>query len=429
LIISWRGQIIIYTGLVIVGCICVVLRHPINNYFRRRREAISRARQQELMSAETTKETLASPQPEKDKSKDKGREKKKEKEVKKKRATSLKVDSGTESNIAGPSVLQSSPTPKKLAVPKSASKTPSRSPSPSPQQTPVKLPPSTPEHRKISASAPRIRVREPTSEATPADRDVDETPKSAKSTPFNYDLTRKALDMGGTQSRDSNESEDEKHLLTPEQIPLPESPTAGPSRLAVPRSEAGDGSDTTSNASELSRSRGYIKSDGYSIMPDEGWLPVTSNVSKSKKKKNRQAQLESLGVKSPSTSTVPVPTPSQTPARTPRRRNHSRQDSLQSLRPINGSVDDYEEHMDRMETVIDSLRGELGAAIATGQLAREAEEEARQNELQAREELESVKQRSTSESSEKPERSDRPERPRTRESDVSCMIVLAGLPG
>jgi hypothetical protein len=82
-----------------------------------------------------------------------------------------------------------------------------------------------------------------------------------------------------------------------------------------------------------------------------------------------------------------------------------------------------------METVIDSLRGELGAAIATGQLAREAEEEARQNELQAREELESVKQRSTSESSEKPERSDRPERPRTRESDVSCMIVLAGLPG
>jgi hypothetical protein len=241
--------------------------------------------------------------------------------------------------------------------------------------------------------------------------DVDETPKSVKSIKSMKPRTHIPPAQNGPSFKETNVLPEDRSQLLPEQIPLPESPDshqAGPSRHWLAPSEAGDMSDTTSNASEFpsSRPKAWTKSEGFSIMPDEGYLPPLTPVtnSKKKKKKARQSQPE------PS-SLVPSKhdAPSQSPE--PTRRGHTRQDSVQISRPVNATSAEYEAHIDRMEVIVDRLRGELGAAMASGRLAREAEEEARQNEEQIRAEMEAVKQRSASS-----------EKIRSREADVSTFI-------
>jgi len=385
---------------------------------RRRREKISRERQQELMSLEAKKEVLESPTVEKDKVKDRGREKKKEKDVKKRKGSLLKISntgvgsgSGNESSMsmAGPSSMESSPAPARLGVPTSAKKVRSRSRSPSPTPsplstplgTPARLPPSTPKNRRASATTPRIRLREPTSESKVAvseDLNVEETPKSIKSIKTTRECPKNIASLIESQSKAGARTMEQRLALSPEQIPLPDSPesqaASGPSRLRIP-SEAGDFSDSTSNASELpssSRPQSRIKSEGWSIMPDEGWLPPSTPVLTSKKKKNKK------GRQSHTDPISALPPTQRTPAESPVEplRRHTRQDSLEIQRPVNASPEEYEAHMDRMELIIDRLRGELGASLASGRMAREAEEEAKHHEEQMRTELSALRHRTWS---------------------------------
>ena len=424
-IASWRGQLLICTIVLVIGAIYFVIRQPISDYLRRRREEISRARQQELMSLESEKEVVESPMVDKDKTKDRGREKKKDKDLRKRKGSLLRVSnvggSGTESSMsmASPSSMESSPAPGRLGVPTPTKKNHSRqrspSPSPSPLSTPIstpsRLPPSTPENRRASVNTPRIRLREPTSESkieSTNELDVEETPKSIKSVKHTKDWARTVSQLNESQR---NHPVD-RSGLSPEQIPLPDSPgssSAGPSRLRVP-SEAGEHSDSTSNNSEhpsSARSQNAHKSEGWSIMPDEGWLPQSALPSskKKKQKKGRQSNTE------PSSATPLVQsTPTQSPIARPRR--HARQDSLQMSRPVNASAQEYEAHMDRMEVVIDRLRGELGASLASGRMAREAEEEARHNEAQMRQELDTFNQGRRSS-----------DKVRNREAEVSASLM------
>lgn len=384
------------------------------------------------MSLEAKKEVLESPTVEKDKIKDRGRDKKKEKDSKKRKGSLLKVSnvgvgSGTDSsiNMAGPSSLESSPAPGRLGVPTSAKKTQprSRSPSPSPSplntpiSTPARLPPCTPEHRRASAATPTIRLREPTSDSkveVSEDLDVEETPKSIKSVKHTNDWAKTVASLNGPQSKVGSSSKNSRPALLPHQIPLPdspESPTAGPSRLRVP-SEAGDFSDSTSNASEApssARPQSRLKSEGWSIMPDEGWLPPSTPVTNSKKKKNKRSRPSHTDPVSalPPTQTVRDEPPVAPP------RAHVRQDSLEITRPVNASPEEYEAHMDRMEGIIDRLRGELGASLASGRMAREAEEEARYNEQQVRGEMDMLRHRTQSS-----------EKSRSREAEVSNRNAL-----
>ena len=432
-IASWRGQLLICTIVLVVGAIFFVLQQPVSDYMRRRRERISRERQQELMSLESKKEVLESPTVEKDKVKDRGREKKKEKDSKKRKGSLLKVSntgvgsgSGNESSMsmAGPSSMESSPAPRRLGVPTSAKKLHSRSRSPSPTpsplstpiSTPARLPPSTPENRRASATTPRIRLREPTSESKVAvseDLDVEETPKSVKSTKTTKDSARSDAGMGLSMSKAETRTTEQQAALSPEQIPLPDSPessSAGPSRLRIP-SEAGDFSDSTSNASEVpssSRPQSRVKSEGWSIMPEEGWLPPSTPVPTSKKKKNKK------GRQSHTDPISALPPTQRTPAESPVEplRRHTRQDSLEIQRPVNASPEEYEAHMDRMEVIVDRLRGELGASLASGRMAREAEEEARHNEEQMRTELNALRHRTWSS-----------EKIRSREAEVSTLAM------
>jgi len=145
-------------------------------------------------------------------------------------------------------------------------------------------------------------------------------------------------------------------------------------------------------------------------MPEEGWLPPLTPLPTSKKKKNKKAR--------PS-HTHPIsalPPTQRTPAESPVEplRRHTRQDSLEIQRPVNASSEEYEAHMDRMEVIIDRLRGELGASLANGRMAREAEEEARQNEEQMRTELSALRHRTRSS-----------DKIRSREAEVSIQISLS----
>jgi len=145
-------------------------------------------------------------------------------------------------------------------------------------------------------------------------------------------------------------------------------------------------------------------------MPEEGWLPPSTPVPSSKKKKNkkaRQSQTDPISA---------LPPTQRTPAESPVEplRRHARQDSLEIQRPVNASSEEYEAHMDRMEVVIDRLRGELGASLANGRMAREAEEEARQNEEQMRTELSALRHRTRSS-----------DKIRSREAEVSIQISLS----
>jgi hypothetical protein len=143
-------------------------------------------------------------------------------------------------------------------------------------------------------------------------------------------------------------------------------------------------------------------------MPEEGWLPPTTPVPTSKKKKNKKGRQSHTD---PISALPPIQrTPAESPVEPPRR--HTRQDSLEIQRPVNASPEEYEAHMDRMEVIIDRLRGELGASLASGRMAREAEEEARHNEEQMRTELSALRHRTWSS-----------EKIRSREAEVSLQTL------
>jgi hypothetical protein len=143
-------------------------------------------------------------------------------------------------------------------------------------------------------------------------------------------------------------------------------------------------------------------------MPEEGWLPPSTPVPTSKKKKNKKGRQSHID---PISALPPIQrTPAESPVEPSRR--HTRQDSLEIMRPVNASPEEYEAHMDRMEVIIDRLRGELGASLASGRMAREAEEEAKHNEEQMRTELSALRHRTWSS-----------DKIRSREAEVSLQTL------
>lgn len=399
----------ICTIVLFLGAIYFVVRRPIQDHLRRRKEEIARARQRELMRSEAEaeakkekpKDTMAEPAvvgEKSEKQRERGREKKKE--LKKRKGSLLRVPigsglgsgTGTDStpsnsgspSIAGPSSLESSPVPKSAELRKRS--TSNRSPSPATSTLP-----STPERQ------PGIRLRH-VDPVSPSDKDVDETPKSStriSGPPITLTETHQ-----GSHSR----------IVLPEQVPLPPSPSPEPSRLRVPTSE-GYSSDTASSAclSEYqsqspSKPSTRIKSDGFSIIPEDGWLPPSvteASSSKKKKKKNRPLGVTDTSTRSPLTDTASAisqlvadgtsASAHQSSPVPPRR--HSRQDSLTLVRPIDATPKEYEAHIDRMDGIIDRLRGELGASLASSRMAKEAEEEAKQGHERAKAEVVKYKQK------------------------------------
>jgi hypothetical protein len=348
----------------ILGGVYFVLQEPIAQYRRRRREALSRARGEELMSME-----------DKDKDKDKakttekeaeemspkekrGREKKKD--VKKRKGSLLRVpaaigsgESGASS--AGVSSIESSPVPGRLPRP-----TPPR-PQASPSKAKMRDLPVVNE----AQSDPRIEG------SSTSNHNGDASPRRGLEPSLfpATDTTPKPSRLQPPQS------------VSPWDVPLPASPLAGPSRSPLLSgndidSADGDHGNTSESAQSnhgngesdaTSTSNGIkLKSIEFSIIPEEGYLPIAQplSVSKKKKRKNRAPapqplpNLErrvSVSADSPAANGAVQDSPAVpvTPSR------QARKASLN--RPINA---DLEELLTEREQMIESLRAENGLAKA-----------------------------------------------------------------
>ena len=176
--------------------------------------------------------------------------------------------------------------------------------------------------------------------------------------------------------------------MDPTDIPLPDSPVAGPSRgspsIAGSDVASLDG-DTSESYSSRSRamSTDRITNGGFSIIPEDGYLPPSVLQSATKKKrKGRSAApspLENLDTQRPEitipssfasfssgTGLEPSPLPPSPMPPTPRTSRHARKASL--TRPPNADLDEL---LTEREKMIDALRGDIGVAKAEEAKARE----------------------------------------------------------
>ena len=357
---SWRGQLMICGIAILLGGICFVLQEPYAKFRRRRREAISKAREKELISMESIDKVDPAADEVKEREK-KGKEKRKD--VKKRKGSLLRVPSAA--NVSGessfnPSSIESSPVPaSKLALP-------------------------VPKSRSSSCASGRSSTfPSAVSSALPSCP----APPSSGSVP-SQTLLEPSPEIHITPSRPSHPLSPDP--LDPRDLPLPVSPMAGPSRLSFANGdndlESIDGdSGSTSESVSSNNMTGEAQREkpkptpplNFSIIPEEGYLPVQTPQTTSTKKKKRKGRTappgslpptERRSIKTehpdtPSTSR-PVGLDSPTVPVTPSR--HARKASL--TRPPNA---DLEALLTERERTIESLRAEVGLAKAEEAKARD----------------------------------------------------------
>jgi hypothetical protein len=228
---------------------------------------------------------------------------------------------------------------------------------------------------------------------------------------------------------------------SPYTIPLPTSPAGSSSSKPLTNLESEpslDGDDLTSesafdNNESTIRLNGKTRSDGWSIIPEDGYLPIFSAPLSSNKKKKRKPKLYNSAPPPPPI-TIPSKTinlkpdppalaldmdmaiqpelgdnpsplpirPPQTP-RTPSSR-HARKASL--TRPLNV---EYEALLDERDAMIESLRTDIGVAKVQEARALVEVEKRKESEERGREEVE--RSRKVVESGQK------------RENEVSCFLT------
>lgn len=336
-IASWRGQVLICTVCLAFGAIYFFVRRAVTPMIQRRREAISEARQAELMSLEAEskkKESSETPATvEKSGSKDvKGKEKRKDGK-KRKVSSALRlnvVPPGSENGLqvsgrgstagsgqsqAGPSSRESSPFAQhlNLPTPKSTRKS---------DETLIPRDRSVSNSHATSSSSPSptpvIRIRQPTAEEvvrlpgtksnTSSGSAVAASSGSERSGAVSQSLwdrdassarseTRPTPSSKGFSKKQYNQFQINAASVDPALIPLPSSPTdeANSSRdPAAPASHPEEESDSTTthssssprsvteeldqtlmtNSSSKSRSKlPAVSSGGFSTMPDASYLP------------------------------------------------------------------------------------------------------------------------------------------------------------
>jgi len=321
-----------------------VLQEPIANLRRRRRETLSRVRGEELLSMQKPAEKEMEDTPKEKR----GREKKKD--AKRRKGSLLKPPTGALGGDSSATVssMENSPAPIRIPLPAKPTEDPSM-----PQRTSQALSPVTPARaRSTSQQQPPPSSLALAASPVLADR-ITSSSHATPSSPYN--------------------------------IPLPASPLPGSSRLAAAELDSesldGDGDSTSDSATSnnivetATQPVTATKSPGFSIIPEEGYLPISTPAQSAKKKKNRKGKaapsplplVESLK-RRPSVNTadglihsgLASPTVSVTPSR------HARKASLN--RPLNADLDEL---LTERERTIESLRAEIGIAKAEESKAKE----------------------------------------------------------
>ncbi|ORX35124.1 hypothetical protein BD324DRAFT_652838 [Kockovaella imperatae] len=346
LIASWRGQLLICIVSLALGAIYFVVRDPLRHWSRRRKERLSQARMEELMSMENQPKLSGGND---ESSSDSVLKEKRGRERKKKRSGSIGLLKVPADGTSTSSSTDGSPVPSS-----------SVSPSPVPR-------------RRLSAAQTPIRPPASTLETL-----IEGVEKSS--------AAQSPVEQTAGQMVDPPPSLIVRPVTPPSAwaIPLPDSPMAGPSRPA-PSIASSDMASVDGDTSETNSTRARSNSTtdllggggggGFSIMPEAGYLPPSALQAVSHKKKKKKgkavpAPLEHLepspSVTSPLSTTGPTPSPfadfaSRPPPtpRTPSSSRHARKASL--TRPVNADLEDL---LTEREKMIDSLRADIGQAKA-----------------------------------------------------------------
>ena len=358
---SWRGQLLICTVVLVLGAVYLIIRQPVSTYRRHRREALSRTRGDELVSMDVG---------EKDET---GGEKEKVREKrgsgKRKKGLALKVPTTNgESSATGSSSMETSSLPPHNVTPVSHSTWE--------EAQPLLLA----AHRHASSHR-QARQAEPN--GTPV---------------------RPPIHILPAEARPSWE------------IPLPDSPDPGSSRLDAVDVDQQSVMDGEASDSALSKNQSKRISDGFSIFPEEGYLPA-QQVSTSGRKKRRKAK-GGLGPSENLTSITQIPNgdmdqhtssarhqrPMESPHNFPARRGRSTSLHLSA---------DAQEFLDDRDRIIDSLRTENGELKAKEGKAREEARRARINEDMVSRDMDRMRRMNQKAESEG----------RRRENEVSSFLV------
>ncbi|WWD22637.1 hypothetical protein CI109_107130 [Kwoniella shandongensis] len=387
-IASWQGQLLVCTVVLVLGAIYFFVREPIDQWRRRRREALSRVRERELMEMEKEKNN------EKEKgrggdddelerddgglgkqgARERGREKRKE--VKKRKGSLLRPPANTESLTA--SSIESSPAPPRNdATSPIQQRRSSHSPSPA--------------FSKQRLNPVPIRVSKDANELS-SDADVCQS-QSAR---VIVDSSTPPISPGG--------------------VPLPGSPTAGPSKLneKVEYASSNEGAEAT-----LGDTAAQIKTklDGFSIIPEDGYLPVQTPAGGKKKKRKgksgagtsqsgadkglsdhsslndgRRSSVDPGLATSPDISPDPSvlpPLSSQPLPTTVTRPRHQRISSITTRLDL--TTQQLRDIVEQRDDTIEALRGEIGLAKAEEAKAREDATRARLIEDRLRADLDKMK--------------------------------------
>ncbi|WWC57535.1 uncharacterized protein I303_100067 [Kwoniella dejecticola CBS 10117] len=387
---SWRGQLLVCTVVLILGAIYFFVRPPIDEWHRKRKEVLSRKRELELMSMSEKEDSVE----EKDdvpvkagSSKDKSKEKAK-KEGRKRINSHLKPPT-TEINGGNP--VESSPSQANIhsvmASPSKSKRSLSNSGNTQTRSSSAKLQKATGQSKSQPQSQSRSHL------ATP----------SRNQPPPPIIVPKPCLEHAPTS-------------IDPWNIPLPASPVAGPSRLGPP---AGSGLDEVSDDASMSaegegsvkeedEKPKYKKFEGFSIYPEDGYLPQSlnsnSNSNNNKKKKKKSNTKTFLSPNPPGSTGLPKVTASTERTElmdevlevnghgVPRLPNghgkhrHTRTSSITLLPNLN--VTQLREIVEQRDETIDQLRAEIGMAKAEESKAKEEAVRARMGEEKIRGEYE-----------------------------------------
>ncbi|WWC97623.1 hypothetical protein V866_004507 [Kwoniella sp. B9012] len=399
---SWRGQLLVCTIVLVIGAIYFFVRPPIDQWHRRRKEALSRKRELELMKMAENEEQSNKAEEKDDlpikagnsgSMKDRGREKNKNQSGNRKRINSHLKPPTTDTGTGGSSI-ESSPAP--LASSSLSSPTPTK-PKRSLSNT-----------HANNASSSKLQQKS--------------DPKSSKPLPLSTPSRQKPPPPIIVPKPCINSTD-------PWNIPLPPSPVAGPSKLNRVNGVNGLGmeeiSDDAGSASVNDQTEeepievpAKKKFEGFSIYPDEGYLPpavqTPGNTNKKKKRKNKTPNGISAGTNG-STAMMETSSSEKNPVNNSDeiienhingcslvttstsltnggrrvRHQHTRTSSITLLPNLN--VTELREIVERRDETIDQLRAEIGMAKAEESKAKEEAVRARMGEEKIRGEMERSK--------------------------------------
>lgn len=398
-IASWQGQLLVCTAVLFLGAIYFFVRRPVEDWRTRRRERLARAREKELMAMESNVDDKAASnhstiedrkEEVKMNAKERGRERRKE--VKKNKGVLLKADSNistsAESSPALPptSFSVSSPDPPNRAHSSVAlaslngqgssrraeSRTSSRALPPTPILVPSKSPSSnlgsqiaagSKENGDVYGDA--VASREPVSDKDSKQGEIGIVP----------DLLSKPV------PRSKSDSSSSPRPSSRERVEIAE-----PSSHHLEPTDSHEGKDSK------------VKSHGFSIFPEEGYLPIPVGHASGKKKKRKGKSNEKIG------KDVNLVTPSVTgPA------PHSLESEVESspqpafpqeigsaVLALNYSPDSSEADITQpqptaRDALVESLRTELGVSKAEQAKAMDELIRARNNEERMKGEMEKVR--------------------------------------